>query len=1024
MRSQHMFRKFRFYCMLLLSITIIGTVDAQKKFDKEGETVIIHLKVIDGDGMLIPKVQLVVGEGTLNLETDEKGAASLKVNLQDFITISKHGYGKITSLVTELLKESTVKLEKTKLFMTSDDDIPLPFITLNKRHLTGNGNVIKGEQLEKYPSTDIRNALTGLSTGVEVIEKNGSPGSSPEDPSGKNSISTRGGNMMYVIDDIPLNVTEMPLDPGEIESVTMINDIVGKAMFGPAGADGIIYIKTKRGKMNERTLKFNIEDGVSMVDRFPQWVNGTDYARLNNQARINSGLSPLYSDNDIAAYALNNPYDPYHPNINFRDMMLKNAMSIKRANFSATGGNDGIQYSAYLGYNGEGDIFKIGPTSNYNRISARSNLDIKINDFIKVKFGINGGLSFRRSSNYDFNTAINDINTIPAIAFPVYANNDPSLNSPWYSVTPTYPMNPIANLIQTGNYTEKSRTAASNLTIEFDLKKIALGLTARTYIGMDVLNLLRIGQAKNYIAYTGTKSITANGADTIILSKVHDGVDVSTFSDLNHFYTQRYAVYQNFSYNRIFGIHDIQSSLTYYLYKVTMDGLTESQRQQNAVWTGMYTYNDKYTINGVLNYAGTYSFAPGEKYELFPSLGLSWLISEEGFMSKIKFINYLKLRVQAGILGDDNNQAPFYFRDNWYPNTASGFGPYSSNQWFGSTTSTLYTTLPYRTGNPDLTWEKRKEMSIGLDAMMFDQKLSVEVSYYNNLHDGQITQVSNSIPYFVGVSNALPLINYNKTRFYGLETGLQFTNNFGKFKYSIGGNATIQNSKIEKYDEPNYRFAYQYHTGTAADTYWGLNYIGKFQSDADAIKVPQLYDFQLHQGDLQYKDMNGDGVIDDNDRVAIGHTTPRLFYALNVKLSYKNFELTIIGTGRAFYDIALTNSYYWNGWGNNNYSKFVLDNIGGAYPNLTYNKVNNNFQASSFWLTKGDYFKIQNVELAYTLSPNQKHLLGTKGIRFYLRGANLLTISHIKDVDPESINSGITTYPLFRTFTCGIKLNF
>jgi hypothetical protein len=243
-------------------------------------------------------------------------------------------------------------------------------------------------------------------------------------------------------------------------------------------------------------------------------------------------------------------------------------------------------------------------------------------------------------------------------------------------------------------------------------------------------------------------------------------------------------------------------------------------------------------------------------------------------------------------------------------------------------------------------------------------------------------------------------------------------------EYSLGANATIQNSKVEKYAEPAYRFDYQFITGKSDDTYWGQTYLGKFASDAEAIAVPQLYDAVLKKGDLKYKDMNLDGVVDDNDMVALGHTTPRLFYALNANLKYKNFELTLIGAGAALYDIPLTNNYYQNGWGDNNYSSFVRDNIGGAYPRLTYNKVNNNFVASDFWLTKGGYFKIQNVELAYTIPAIKLLIIRSQGVRLFVRGSNLLTMSKVKVVDPESIDSGVTTYPLYKTFTGGIKLTF
>jgi len=257
-----------------------------------------------------------------------------------------------------------------------------------------------------------------------------------------------------------------------------------------------------------------------------------------------------------------------------------------------------------------------------------------------------------------------------------------------------------------------------------------------------------------------------------------------------------------------------------------------------------------------------------------------------------------------------------------------------------------------------------------------------------------------------------------------LETGLQFMNKVGDFQYSFGASATIQNSERLEYDQPNYRFDYQMRTGKPVDAYFGQTYIGKFATDAEALVIPQRFDDILHAGDLKYVDMNNDGIVDDNDQSMIGHTTPRLFYALNARIAFKNFELAVIGTGRALYDIALTNMYFWNGWGDNTYSAFVRDNIDGAYPKLTYYKVNNNFVGSDFWLTKGGYFKLQNVELAYNLPGRVSQVIGGRLIRIYVRGANLLTISQVKDVDPESISSGVTVYPLFRTFSGGIKFNF
>ena len=819
-------------------------------------------------------------------------------------------------------------------------------------------------------------------------------------------------------------------------------------MFGPVAANGIVFIKTKRGKKNERILNVNIESGMAVIDRMPGWASGAEYATLNNQARINNGLLPRYSETDIVEYAKNNPYDLYHPSNNFKEMMLKNSMSFKRVNVSSSGGNDRVQYFAYLGYDGDGDIFKIGPTADYNRLNARSNIDIKINDFIKVQFDFFGGLSYRRSANYgynsnytnqdddtntalsglEFNSVINDISTISPIAFPVYATPyDPeSGNPPYFGVTSSFSQNPIANLTSNGYYTESGRTGTANVALEFDMKSILVGLKSKSYLGFNSFNQLRIGKAEDYYAYIATPAITTTGNDTILLSKRHDGTDMTDQVRLNDYYYQRMAIYESLSYDKSFGKNEIQAAMTYFIAKVARNETEEPQRTQNGVLTGRYSYDNRYIFNGVLNYGGTSSFDVGKRYELFPAAGLAWVISEESFMKNIKSVDYLKLRAEGGVIGYENFLAPFSYRDDWNTNsTGTLFGPATTNQWFGNTTENLvYRVSPIRTGNPNITWEKRREFSAGLDGMFFNQKLSLELTYYNNLRDGVISQVSSSVPNIAGISSALPRFNFNKIRYTGLELGIQYTAKIGQFKYSLGGNATMQNSKYEKYDEPQYRYDYQIRTGRSTDTYYGQTYLGKFASDAETLVIPQLFDQELHKGDLKYKDMNGDGFVDDSDQGPIGHTTPRLYYAVNLKFNYKGFELYALGTGRAFYDIALTNQYYWNGWGDNNYSDFVKDNLGGAYPRLTYNKVNNNFVGSGFWLTKGGFFKLQNVEFAYNLPANSLKMIGARGTRLFIRGANLLTISKIKDVDPESINSGVEYYPLFSTYTVGIKLTF
>ena len=1053
MKLNTLFNKYRFAGLLLASLFLLGTLQAQEKATRKSKTFDIKIKVTDVDGNVIPNAKVVVGEGVIHTETDENGESSFKVAPEEFITVTKSGYEKSVELANLITGEPVVVLTKAKQFMTSDDIIPLPFMSLTKRQITGSSYIIKGNVLDKYPTTDIRNSLTGLGTGIEVRELDGSPGLSAEEELGvfgigeKVSVTARGRNLRYIIDEIPTDITEMPLDPSEIESITIIKDIVAKAMYGPYAADGVVFIKTKRGRQNERILNANVEYGVSTVDRMPEWVSGADYARLNNMARVNSGLEPLYSEGDIAAYEKNDPYDMYHPSVNYREMMLKNTMNIQKVNISSTGGNERVQYYSYLGYAGEGDIYKIGATADYNRLNARSNIDIKINDFLKAQFDFYGGLSFRRSPNYGWDpqftsegtdnpvlsitempSVLGDITSIPPIAFPVYANNDPELKYPWYGVSANYGSNPIGNIMKNGYYNESGRNGTFNVALDYDMNSLVKGLKSRTYVGFSAFNLLRIGKAEDYTAYRATPSVTAGGADTILLTKVHDGVDQADQAKLHDYYFQRWAAYENLSYTNSFGKNSLQASLTYYLSKAARNGIEEPQRQMITSLVAAYSYDDKYNIQAGLNHAGSSSFSKEARYFLSPTIGASWIASDEEFLKDVSFINFLKLRAEYGILGYESFRAPYGYRDDWNNNTSgTAFGPFSSNQWFGSSTdNTVYRTVPGRTGNPNLGWETRKEFNAGIDLLMLNKSILFEVNYYNMLRDGMIQGLA-KLPLVVGISSWLPAFNYIQARYNGIETALSVMKKEGDLKFNITGRASLPKAVWVRYDEPNYRYEYQLRTGQVIDAIRGQTYLGRFASDAEAMEIPQLYDDVLYAGDLKYKDMNGDGVVDDNDQSKIGNSTPRLMYALDARFTYKNLELTVIGTGRAFYDIVLSNRYFRNGWGDNTYSKFVFDNVmngGTEYPKLSYYQVNNNFETSDFWLRDGGFFKIQNVEMAWNVPVAKMDWQGVRGIKLFVRGANLYTFSKIKDVDPESISSGVSNYPLFRTVTGGVKLTF
>lgn len=1057
------------FCTFLLSFVLSGTVSSQEAKEKKVKAVQVMLTVTDESGEVQPHAQVIVGEGLLHAETDQNGTFGFSARPNEIVTIILNGFEKKVTTMSAIMENGKVSLKKSILYKTPEDQIPLPFSVGNRRTTTGAYNTLNSNQLEKYPSNDLRNAFVGLVPGLRVEEREGSTGMSAEESNGQYRISSkvdmysRGFNPIYVIDDVRVEFTQMPIDPQEIESVTVINDVIGKAMYGSEAANGIIYIKTKRGAKNDRVMNVNMEKGLSSVDRFPEFVSGGDYARLNNLARTNSGMAPLYSEEQIAGYDKNDPYNKVTPSINFRDLMLKDTKSYSKMNVSSSGGNDNVQYYAYLGYAGEGDVYKLGEPADYNRLNARSNIDVKVNDFVKLKFDFFGGLTLRRSPNYgyfsdygnedgavntaldiqEFNSVISDITTIPPIAFPIYAAFDEESGLPWYGVGQSYGTNPIGNLVDNGYYTEKGRTGAANVSLDYDLSSLIKGLKSTSYVGFNIFNTTRIGKTEQFIAYRATPTLQlgtdgnpvldaeGNKIYDITLTKVRDGVQMPNLAKLHDYYSQRISAYETLSFERSFGVHDVKTSATYSINKYLEDRTEEPQRQQNLMWTGMYTYNNKYTIQGVVAYNGASSFAPGNRYKAFPSVGASWVVSEENFMKgSSKWLNFLKLRGEYGEIGYDNLLASgqyYMYNDRWsFNNSGSVFGPHTSNRWFGNTIDSdrSYRTTYNRIGNPNLTWETRKEISAGIDALMFKNKLSIQATYFNILRDETVERLDDTFPAVAGFL-ANPYYNHAQTSHKGVELALQYSDKIGRdFKFSLGGNlATLETDRI-KFDELPYTYAYQRRTGTPNDAIFGLVYLGRFESDEEAKLVPQLFDETLHKGDLKYADLNGDGVVDNNDQTQIGNSSPGIMFGINVNMSYKRFDLTVIGNGRTSCDVILNSKYFHNGWDDNTYSKFVKENIGGDYPALTYQRINNNFQTSSYWLRDGSFLKIQNVELAYNVKLSPTNGIGIRGSRIFVRGANLLTVSGIKDVDPESMDSGISKYPLFRTFTAGVKLTF
>lgn len=882
---------------------------------------------------------------------------------------------------------------------------------------TSSSIVIKGEELEKYPTTDLLNALTGMVPGLWVTEKSGATG--VRAGASNCSLQSRGyGSIIFIIDGVIVSdPSEFGLLPEEIESVTLLTDIADKLKYGPEAGHGALLIKTLRGSENGHRIRISVEEGADFVDRMPEWCGGVDYARLNNMARINSGYPARFTEEDIKGFSAGNPFSWDYANVDWRALILKNSRHFNKATAVVQGGQNKFRYSADLCVISQGEIYAVGAKSNFSRYNARLNFDIGVTENLKINFGFLGtysiqnfpeeGYNSHSDSRSVFASILKRVNTIPAIEFPIYLREDEETGKPIYPVSSNYGNHPYASMLETGSQRECVRTALTNGTIEYQFPGILKGLHTESHISSNIYYLTRQGLTSDYTAYLFNRKDYSQEVTS------HKGESSSQADNYDLLYLQGLQFSQNLGYDRTWGRHVFGASTMLYISKLGSSSDGAYHKQFSNISTLNYSFDNRYFLDLTANYAGTSARKRGHRYRLFPSAGLAWEISNEPFMKGVSSVNKLRLRGQVGQTGYEPYSTQFYWESNFTKSSALTFGPYSgSTRWFGTSTWSSTATTESRCENADLGWETGTEFSFGLDARLFGG-LSFSYTHYDSVDGGILQDVNSLLPSFYGVAGMYE--NYNAVHYWGDEIAASYSFSRGDFSMRIGASMLHDEAKYAKYLQAN-TFDYMKYEGKNVGSVLMYNYLGKFRDEADIADSPtQSFEATVKPGDLKYEDKNGDGVVNENDRQLLGNTRPRFQYALNLHLAYKFVDLTIVGTGKACFDAFMTNDYYWNGGGDSNYSAWTRDKVyAGEYPRFEYVQSKNNFQTSQYWMIPGGFFKIQNVELGFNLGK----------VRLFARGANLLTISKIKYTEPENQNAGVTSYPLMKTVTGGIKVTF
>ena len=999
--------------MLLLPFFSESNIYAQKRSKQYSE---IKAKVVDKEGNPIQSVRITVDEGIFESSTDKQGKFSLKVTDNSTLVFDVPGFEPQYLGVSVIKQNPVVVMEKSIPYGGVKDEVELPFRKTIAREIVGATSTIDEDAISSSNQMNVLNILSGKAPGLNVSQV-------PTEPGRSATVLNIRGLSRSATDNAPLIIIdgiERPLEdltPEEIESITVLKDATSKILYGPKAVNGVLLVKTKRGIKYKRDRQFNIEFGAQTPVRMPEYLNSADYATMYNQARINDGLSPYYTQTDIDGYRMGtNPV--LYPDVDFHKLCLNDHMSYRKAIAQFRGGNESAQYYVNATYAGYGGYEAVGKNNTSNKFNLRVNLDYKVNDWLKAFVDIAGQMEFYTTNYMSADKLFSRLSSHRPNAYPIKFSDPGNPGTEIYGAMENANLsssreNIYAEMALGGSKENTVRKGQTNIGFDLSLDRYVKGLSAKAYVTFDVYNYLVVGKNENFSSYRPIfNENSLIGKELLTVEKKVS--DKSRIADQMY---RNYGYFGQLSYDRTFQAkHQLKSDLV--IFQSRRENLGSSQDDVNRTFAlrTNYVYNKKWIAELDMAVMGSSRFTKGNRYGYFPTVGVAWIASEEKFLKDKEWLDFLKIKASTGLLGTDNYFDFFLFESRWNTSQSTHFGPKLEED---VNTSTLV-----HVGNPDLTWEKSFEINIGAEAS-FLNCLTADFNYFNNYRYDILTPTTS----FSSINGGeLMYRNYGSVRNQGVELALEYSGNIGKLHYSIGGNTIWSKAVYEKTDDMEGLSSNRKKEGKPVDTRFGLIAEGLFKS-GDEIAAHPVQDFgPVLIGDVKYANINNDHHINENDMLPIGNEYPRFQFGLNINLAYKGFELSLSGSGMAQYDIYLNNSYYWMRE-DQKYSTFVKNYFNpstgeGKFPRLTTQQNQNNYRSSSLWMRSGNFFKLRDAMLSYSLPQNITNKMTLKQVKLFVRGSNLFTISSIKDLDPEYIDAGVTGYPFFRSFTGGINVVF
>jgi TonB-linked SusC/RagA family outer membrane protein len=1004
-------------------------------------------KVTDTFNLPLPGVNIMVKGTSIGTITDVNGNFELhipedaKIIVFTSVGLQKEEVSADKSIYNIVLKDNAVSINEV---------VVVGYGTQKKVSVTGAISSVDTKEMIKSPTTSVQNALAGRSPGLTIIQKSGAPGQDFADIYIRGKATYGNSSPLILVDGIERDITT--IDPNEIESINILKDASATAVYGVRGANGVIVVTTKVGSIsNVPIVTISANYGITNPTRIPRSLNSGEYARMTNAAALNdvrtsdfpngpAGYANVFSDADIALYE--NGKDPiFHPNTDWNALLIKKNTPQQNYNVNISGGTNKVKYFVSLGYlSQQGNfgglqVFKDLPSNgNVNRYNIRSNTDFQWTKNFTTSLKISTQITDGRNADWVAGTS----NVLHAIWATTPISSIPLYDGKIIAATPELKnysnvVNPLDlyNVSYTKNYI--SRTTV-DLSTEYKLDAITKGLSVRGKFAYD-----------NYYAQNATFSRqndmyeirrTASGYTGDYYSLVQTSFETPFTS--SETYASNYRLYSEASlnYTRSFNsIHNV-SALLLGTAERSYKGGNPALPYNYLGLVGRVTYDfkRKYLFELNIGYNGSENFAVGHQFGFFPAYSLGYVISEEKFFPKNFVISFLKIRGSEGKVGNDKVGTGRFL---YTPSSFNSVTPTLYGLRFGDTNvlpTALYTEA--KIGNPDISWEVATKSNIGFDMKMFDDRLTITADLFKERRDGILGNYNN-VPYTFGDLTTLPSYNLGIVENGGYEIEIGYrSSNHKAFQYWVNGNYSFARNKIVYSDEIVPAYPNLVRTGLPINQPFMLVADGFYNSWAevnDPKRIKTIWDHNVQPGDLKFKDINGDGIIDNNDVTAVGYgSVPEIVYGMNLGLSFKNFDFSVLiqGTGHVsnYYSVPIAFIQSWGPRTEADLYAWTADKYAAGdailYPRLSNGAPTANSQINSYLNLDASYVRLKNIELGYALDTKLLKKFGCESMRIFVNGQNVALLSKMKYWDPESVSSSDRQYPVNVVWNIGVKANF